>query len=87
MKQARLRDFPLTGISPQSRDMVMKELQTKNRMPDGIKSLLVRSEYERIETVLEDAVRRKWSRISTSGGPIPSARLDYKVSGQPGSGM
>lgn len=65
----------------------MKELRTRNRMPGGMKCLLVRSEYEHAEGALEEAVRRKWTRISVSGGPIPCARLDYKVSSQPGSGV
>lgn len=87
MKQIGIDDFPLLGIAPKTKTKNCKKLETTNKMPCGTTTLLVRSEYEKVETFLEFIVTDKWSSVTAAGDPTIEKKLDYIISGQPGSGM
>ena len=88
MGQAGIHNFP-HRVAPITQDKVSKELQelrVSNELPCGTSSLLIRSEYRETEGILEDAVRYKWAGADPGELPMIESPLDYKVSGQPGSG-
>ena len=85
MEQAGIRDFPLLHTTHKTKAGVFKKLKTTNKLPCG-RSLLIRSEYESIENTLVEAVSSKWAGVNPGEDPKKGEHLDYKVSGQPGSG-
>lgn len=87
VKRAGGDELPVLGIMPETEIRVFKRLQTKNALPCGKTPLLIRSEYEEIENFLEEVVSDKWSGPSAGRCPTIGKKLDYKISGQPGTGM
>lgn len=80
--------YPLPGLVTRRVQTVIKILQVKANLPCGIEKILVRHEYETIRRVLKAAETLKWSGFNPhTGRPSVPSRLDYKVSGQPGSGV
>jgi hypothetical protein len=80
--------FPLTGITPQVKQQTFKKLQTGGQLPCVPSRLLVRDEYLRIEHLLVQVASRKWTQTDPETGlTLPGQKLDYEISGQPGSGM
>lgn len=82
--RAGVHDFPLTGILEQKTYQVLKKLQITNKLPCGLKKLLVTKEYAHVESLLRNAERKKWS--DGTDEPSVFAKLDFQISGQPGSG-
>ncbi|KAL0640431.1 squalene synthetase-like protein [Maublancomyces gigas] len=82
--RAGAHDFPLTGALEQKTYQVLQKLQTTNKLPCGLKKLLVTKEYVHVENLLRDAERKKWS--DGTDEPSVFAKLDFQISGQPGSG-
>jgi hypothetical protein len=80
-EQAKLK-FPLIQTPQIEEERTFNQLQTKNQMPCGTYLLLVRSEYVLIETALQLAERERRTPDKSAG-----TNLDYKLCGQPGSGL
>jgi hypothetical protein len=88
LQRASVDHFPLTGITPQVKQQTFKLLQTGSGLPWDPSRFLVRDEYLRIERLLEHVASRKWTKTDPeTGRPLQEQKLDYKVSGQPGSGV
>jgi hypothetical protein len=88
LQRSSVDHFPLIGITPQVKQQTFKKLQTRSGLPCEESSLLVRDEYLRIERLLEQVASRKWTKTDPeTGRPLRGQNLDYKVSGQPGSGV
>jgi len=52
-----------------------------------MRKFIIRQEYENIYDLLVEAEVLKWSNFSHAHqGLMTSARLDYKIAGQPGAG-
>ena len=88
LQRAGIDNFPLIGVSPRMKAWKYQKLETTSVLPCGGKSILVRPEYIQIERELEHVAARKWTQTNPRTGAIlPEAKRDYKVSGQPGSGV
>ena len=88
LRRAGIDNFPLVGVSPRMKVCEYQKLRTTSVLPCGRRSLLVRPEYIQIERLLERAASSIWTETDLEAdSPPPEAKLDYKVSGQPGSGV
>ena len=88
LQRAGIDNFPLIGVSPRMKAWKYQKLETTSDLPCGEKSILVRPEYIQIARELEHVAARKWTQTNPRTGAIlPEAKRDYKVSGQPGSGV
>lgn len=71
-------------------EKVSKELQRlkiSSQLPCGKSSMLIRSEYRYLEQILEARAKAKWAGVNPGEGPRSGRQLDYRVAGQPGSGV
>jgi len=58
------------------------------KLPCGTSRLLVRTEFEAIEHELVEMAIKKWELVdSDTGIPRADIKLDYNLTGQPGSGV
>ncbi|CUS10226.1 unnamed protein product [Tuber aestivum] len=70
-----------------STEHVFNVLRVNSILPCGRNRLLVRKQFEIIESHLQHAASTKWNNTDPStGDPQCGTNLDYKVSGQPGIG-
>jgi len=83
---AELSQFQLTGISNRVQPKEFVKVQLAKPMPPVERSFILREEYIRIERLLEEAETERWPN-GKGGRPDDGVELDYRVSGQPGSGM
>jgi len=77
---------PLPDIVTRRIQQVFKMLVVSVDLPCGVRRLLVRDEYEDMQAMLHSKVVEKWATVGHDGRPSTFEHLDYKVSGQPGSG-
>lgn len=88
LQRAETNAFPLTGVSSSMTEKVFKKLQTMNTLPCGLRHLLICEEYAHVETLLLRLESETWSGLDPGvNHPLSSSKLDFQVSGQPGSGM
>ena len=83
----QVSQFQLTGISKKVRSKRFLKVQPTKELAPVSTSFILRQEYVRIEMLLERAAAEKWA--NEKGGRLRHAgvSLDYRVSGQPGSGL
>jgi len=84
---AQSSSLQLTGISTKEISKRFTKVEMRNYFPPVTSSFICREEYPRIETLLEVTESEKWENKKVGKRAHSSFPLDYKVSGQPGSGM
>jgi len=83
---AESSSLQLTGISKKRISKRFAKVQPRRFFPPMNMSFILRDEYDRIEELLEEIESRKWKKQRRQSIAHRGVSLDYKVSGQPGSG-
>lgn len=76
----------LTGISTMKICKRFTKVEPSRSLPPVTKGFILRKEYLRIEQLLENTESAKWNNKPAGIRAYCSPPLDFKVSGQPGSG-
>ncbi|KAG0633518.1 hypothetical protein HOY80DRAFT_1005939 [Tuber brumale] len=79
--------FQLTAISQKKTLQRYFKVKPTKSLPPLTMDFILPNEYLRIEQVLEDAQSGKWANEEGERLVYRGVPFDYKVSGQPGSGM
>ena len=88
LRKAGAKIFPSMELASNKVEQVFEVLQLETELPCGSDQLLVREEYRTMEHILLAAESEKWLNVKPkTGAPALSAKLDYILAGQPGSGM
>ncbi|KAG0130296.1 hypothetical protein HOY82DRAFT_382825 [Tuber indicum] len=87
MRPSATGTFSLPQFMAKRKQQSFKLIEVGGNLPCGVKKLLIRPEYEKIRQRLIRAEEARWDGVGQrSVNPRVSARLDYDVSGQPGTG-
>ncbi|PUU80388.1 hypothetical protein B9Z19DRAFT_975098 [Tuber borchii] len=78
--------FQLTGISPKTISKRFTKVEAGNFCAPINSSFILRKEYIRMEKLLQEKESAKWIDKKEGKRRSGGVALDYKVSGQPGSG-
>lgn len=84
-RRAGVYDFPLAGIRERTANQVFRRLETTNKLPCGLRKLLVIKEYVHVESLLQDVESEKWSGETSE--PEDDSIKDFEMAGQSGSGI
>lgn len=76
----------LTGISTRTIRKTFTKVEPSRFFPPLTRDFILREEYLRLEEILNSTESAKWVNKQAGKRARCSFSLDYKVSGQPGSG-
>jgi len=79
--------IPVPDTKLTKSEKVFKVLKIGSTLPCGKNRLLIRPEFEAIESELMEVESEKWMDVdSKTGLPADDLNLDFNIAGQPGSG-
>lgn len=88
MKSSTIGSFVPPGFRSKKKQEVFQKVEFESFLPCGVKQLLVRKQYKDLHLLLKRAEKLRWQGAAKSSViPGVRAKLDYQISGQPGTGV
>ncbi|RPA94839.1 hypothetical protein L873DRAFT_1746270 [Choiromyces venosus 120613-1] len=87
MRSSEMGTFAPPQFESKRQEQVFRMVEVRVNLPCGMRKLLVRPEYDKVRDRLIRAEAARWQGVGhSSGNPAVRRKLDYEISGQPGTG-